>query len=572
MITGSQDRGDGNRPGTHLPTRAVTFWFQTALSLLSGLMLGFSFPPSPFGILACFGLIPLLIVIADCRTIGRGLRFTYLAFLVFHVITLNWTGGFSHGNDPYMMIAGTLTMAVHPLFYLLPMGAYIVLRRSLGEIPALIALPAIWVAYEYTHSLSEWSFPWLTIGNSQSYDITGIQFITATGIYGLSLWILVLNVLVYVLYSLRAQNRIRLRSPKGILWLAGIMLLFYLPQLHGLVVLSEIEDAAGKPEGGGTVAVGIVQPDLDPWQKWTMSRNETVQLYLELTDSLSTDGTPCKPEIVFWPETAIPYYVTTARNSSILNEIRATLDTLGVALLTGAPHAVFYEDSNDAPASAKQNPLTGQRYDAFNAALFIQPGLEEIQWYGKMKMVPFAERVPYADFLHFIDFLRWDVGIGGWQIGPEQTVFVEERTGARFCAMICYESIYPAFVADFVRNGAEFISIITIDSWWGRMSGAFQHRQFSVFRAVENRRWLVRCALGGISCFIDPYGRVHDETELFTRALLCRTIERRDDLTLYTRRGDWLAQSCLWLTCLFLAAGLGQRFMNRNRELLWKPE
>ena len=80
-------------------------------------------------------------------------------------------------------------------------------------------------------------------------------------------------------------------------------------------------------------------------------------------------------------------------------------------------------------------------------------------------------------------------GIGGWQIGPRQTIFTERRTGTRFCALICYESVYPGFVASFVRSGAEFISIITIDSWWAKMSGAYQHHQFAIFRAVENRRW-----------------------------------------------------------------------------------
>jgi apolipoprotein N-acyltransferase len=535
-------------------------------------MLGFSFPPSPFGILACFGLVPLLVVLADISSTWRALRYSYLTFLVFHVITLNWTGGFSHANDVYMMIAGTVTMTVHPFFYLLPMGAYLFTRRHLGELPALVALPVFWVAYEYTHSLSQWSFPWLTIGNSQSYDIASIQFITATGVYGLSLWILMVNILAYVIYSLAANRRLRLLSLRGGMWIALLLAFFYLPKVHGLLLLSGVEDRSPETlRAGNTVSVGIIQPNLDPWQKWSMSGYETLELYLHLTDSLLTDDSACKPDLVFWPETAIPYYLLTDRNRTALTQIQRFLDTAGVALLTGVPHAEFYEDPSAAPASAKRLASTGQRYDAFNAALLIQPGSDEVQWYGKMKMVPFAERVPYANYIRFIDFLRWDVGIGGWQIGPDTTVFVEKRTGARFSTMVCYESTYPAFVAEFVRRGAEFISIITIDSWWGKMSGAYQHRQFSVFRAIENRRWLVRSALGGISCYIDPYGRVENETELFTRAVLCHRVEREQELSFYTRHGDWLAQGCLWVACILLAAGVGQRFLNKNREELWKP-
>jgi apolipoprotein N-acyltransferase len=182
-------------------------------------------------------------------------------------------------------------------------------------------------------------------------------------------------------------------------------------------------------------------------------------------------------------------------------------------------------------------------------------------------MVPFAERIPYAEVFSFADFLRWDVGIGGWQIGPEMTLFTDARTDTRFSAIICYESSYPGFVADFVRRGAQFISLITIDSWWGKMSGAFQHQQISVLRAVENRRWIARCAQGGISCFIDPYGRAHDKTELFTQRVLSRTIEKRNDLTCYTAQGDLLGEILLWLTGAFAAAGFGQAFLKRKRKL-----
>jgi apolipoprotein N-acyltransferase len=136
--------------------------------------------------------------------------------------------------------------------------------------------------------------------------------------------------------------------------------------------------------------------------------------------------------------------------------------------------------------------------------------------------------------------------------------------------MICYESTYPDFVASFVRKGAEFIAIITIDSWWDKMSGAYQHQQFAVFRAVENRRWVARCAVGGISCYIDPYGRVFDQTELFTRATLVRTIDRDNELSFYTAHGDWLAEGSLFLAGMFVAASFGQKFRLQQRRQLWK--
>ena len=116
------------------------------------------------------------------------------------------------------------------------------------------------------------------------------------------------------------------------------------------------------------------------------------------------------------------------------------------------------------------------------------------------------------------------------------------------------------------------ISLITIDSWWDHMSGAYQHVQFAVFRAVENRRWIARCAVGGISCFIDPYGRQYDRTALFTQAALCRTIGLETGQTLYTRLGDWFGELMLFVAGLALAAAAGQKFFSAKRERQWQEK
>jgi len=544
---------------------------RAVLCILSGILLGASFPPSTLGILACFGLVPLLIVLSDIDEIGPGLRYSYLAFLVFHVITLNWTGGYAHGNDPYMMIAGAVTMVVHPLFYFIPMFIYLVTKKRFGEKTALVALPFAWVGYEYSHTLSEWSFPWLTIGNSQSYDLARIQFISVTGVLGLSFWIILLNILAYVFYSILARRGTRPFPRTAAVPLAGFLLLYYLPAVYGRAALADAPQTPdGLTQGEKTITVGMIQANVDPWEKWTQNGYASLERYLDMTTMLVDTARGRKPDLVLWPETAVPYDLHSEMNRPLLQSVRERVSKSNVAVLTGMPYFHFYKDSSSAPPSAKRRRLTGERYDAFNAAVLIQPGEEGLPWYGKMKMVPLAERVPYADVFAFMDFLQWGVGIGGWQIGPKQTIFTEDRTGTKFCALICYESVYPGFVASFVRLGAEFIAIITIDSWWDRMSGAFQHERFAVFRAVENRRWLARCAVGGISCYIDPYGRLYDETELFTTRTLNRTIGRSSALTYYTEHGDWLGQVCLWMAGLFLAGVAGQTFKNRIRAQQWQ--
>ncbi len=537
------------------------------LAVLSGVLLGLSFPPFPLGLFACVGLVPLLIVLNAFPHPKQTFRFMYVALFVFHVITLNWTGDYVEANDVYMMIAGAVTMVVHPLFYFLPLGAYVVIRRHLGEPVALTALPFAWVGYEYTHSLTEWSFPWLTLGNSQSYDIGRIQFIEWTGVFGVSFWVLVLNVLVYLIVRALLERR-SLRSRPVILPSLLLVVLALIPSLHGWIVLQGEEQESSRERD--SIAVGIIQTNIDPWDKWRANGYATVDLYMRMTRALVESTASCKPDLVLWPETAFPFDIMNPANSDLLASLQHQLGVWDVSVLTGLPHKVSYTDTLAAPPSARLNTTTRERYDWYNAASLIQSSGDPPTWYGKMKLVPFAERVPYADALRFVDFLRWDVGIGGWQIGPDTSVFVDRRTGARFNALICYESTYPGFVAAFVRKGAEFITLITIDSWWDHMSGAYQHQQIAIFRAIENRRWIARCAVGGISCFIDPYGRVYDATELFTTRALCRQIERRTGLSFYTRHGDWLGEISFWVALILVAAAMGQGFLTKQRRQLWQ--
>lgn len=548
-------------------------WFRIGLSVLSGILLGASFPPSPYGVFACFSLVPWLIVMADLRRTKPALGYSYVTFLVFHVITLNWTGGYEHGNDLYMMIAGALTMTVHPLFYFIPVSLFLFVRKGFGEKVALMALPLLWVGYEYFHSLGEWSFPWLTIGNSQSYDLAIVQCVSITGVYGLSLWILVVNVLAYVLYSSLAQVRWKFLSARSLGFTAIVGSVYFLPKLYGSMILDDapLQGEGGLENGQKTITVGMAQPNIDPWVKWTQNAATTMQAYLAMTETM-VRSSPVKPDVVLWPETAIPYRFLSRGQESLLTYLKAQVDHVDVSVLTGFPHKVSYDDPSLAAPSAKTTPGTGERYEEYNAAVFLQPGVPETPWYGKMKMVPFAERVPYADLFYRLDFLRWGVGTGGWQLGKDSTLFQENRTGTRFCTLICYESTYPSFVSAVVKRGAEFIAIITIDSWWGHMSGAFQHQQFAIFRAVENRRWIARCAVGGISGFIDPWGRMYDKTDLFTRASPVREIGRSTTLSPYARHGDWLAVAAMAFGGMFVAAALGQRFVKRKRRLEWKEE
>jgi apolipoprotein N-acyltransferase len=524
------------------------------LALSSGLLLAGSFPPSPFHALAYVGLIPLLVLLESMEGWWRSIRYSYLAFLVLHIATLYWTGGFVVGKDIWMMIAGGALLVVHPLFYVLVMVLYRLVRRRLGLLFGLISFPFLWIAFEYSHSLGEFSFPWITLGNSQAYDLPRIQIAEFTSVYGISFLILMFNITGFVLVSKIASDRWTFRSRGTRFCIVFLTVLYVGPWIYGRIAME-----GGEPVGNARqVNVGIVQPNIDPWEKWSTngynrwaSYERQVGILLGATKSLSQE----QPDLVVWPETAIPFRILLPAFQPYLLKLRGNLDSLRVSVLTGLPSTILY-DSTNAPITATRDEARKIYYDDFNSSTLFVPGQPPGPVYRKIVLVPFAERIPYAETFRFlIEPLKWNVGIGMWGIGKDTLVFslpLRDGSSATLSSMICYESVYPNFVREFVRRGAEFLVIITNDSWWGNTPGAYQHASYASFRAIENRRWIVRVANGGISGFVDPDGLFHDETKLYSAATVRRAIEPRRDQTFYVKHGDLFAVVCSCVAALFL--------------------
>jgi apolipoprotein N-acyltransferase len=302
--------------------------------------------------------------------------------------------------------------------------------------------------------------------------------------------------------------------------------------------------------GIDTVNVGIVQPNVDPFDKWT-KRSDQMPILLAYTEKLAHQ----KTDLVVWPETAIPLFILQPQYSDYLGVVRSMLDSLRISLLTGLPSIVYY-DSLNAPITAQKSLTPGMYYEEFNSTAAFVPGQTVVPVFRKIILVPFAERIPYAETFRFlIEPLKWNVGIGMWGIGRDTAVFSAPLTNGhavRFSSVICYESVYPDFVRQFVKRGAQFLVIITNDSWWGNTSGAYQHASYASLRAVENRRWIVRSANGGISGLIDPTGRIHQETKLYTVATIQGTIFSRDEMTFYTKYGDIFGIFCVAATAILL--------------------
>jgi len=466
-----------------------------------------------------------------------------------------WTGGFVVGKDIWMMTAGTAVIFIHPIFFLPIVLLAFVAKKRLGLVYGLIAYALFWTSFEYLHSLGEYSFPWLTIGNSQAYDLNRIQIVEYSSVYGLTLLIFAFNIIAFLLIMNQASGKWKFRSRQVLSLVSVLVVLYFGSALYGKYVIRKqsIDTKNG-------ISVGIIQPNFDPWEKWGGRYDDKWESYFSQLDYYFNETKQLsrfKPDIIFWPETAIPFHILLPRYSLFLSELLLLSDTLKLPIFTGLPIAEYF-DSLHAPATAERIGISNSYVESYNSAVLIQPNRIVGQIHKKSILVPFAERIPYAEtFRWLIEPLKWNVGISSWGKGEDTIVYslyLKDGRQTKFSGMICYESVYPNYVREFVKHGANFLVIITNDSWWGNTSGAYQHAAFASLRAVETRRWVVQCANGGISMIVDPTGKRQLTTSLYTKTKFIADIGLLSDETFYVKYGDIVAQICLAASIMMLIA------------------
>jgi apolipoprotein N-acyltransferase len=530
------------------------------LLVLSGVLLGISFPPFPFPfqLLMFVGLIPLFIVIEKRDRLIAVNRAVYLTFFIVCLITLYWVGSWQETADPFLMISGVLLIFVNPVLFLIPSTLYYFARKYLNAAAAIFFMPFFWVAYEYAYMLTDLSFPWLTLGNGLSYFTYFIQAADIIGALGLSLVVVLINVLLYKAFHLRNQIKKAIIPKAAAVFIFGLMLAYGYFRINGYNISTE------------KIKVGIIQPDLDPWDKWASGGIDSMmKLYLDLSQKAVDGGA----ELLIWPETALPVYLFGGTYRSQVDELFSFIRQNNVYLLTGMPDVIFYDrDDPSIPSDAKSGNNDDFFYTTYNAILLLSPQTVNLQRYGKMKLVPFGERVPYVDVFPFLgDLIRWGVGITGWNVGKEKTIFTlpisntnSDRDTLRINGLVCYESIYPAFVSEFINNGADLIVVVTNDSWYGKSSGPYQHKEIAVLRAIENRRTVIRAANGGVSCIINPLGITEVETELFTQTVFTADAVLQNEETFFTQNSLLvpIASSVIsvWVFGIFLLKKIKAKF------------
>jgi apolipoprotein N-acyltransferase len=512
------------------------------LTAISGVLIGISFTPfpMPFPLFLFFAFIPYFFVLEKRKTLLSINQANYLLVLILSIITIYWVGSWQSKADTFLMIGGGVLIFFYPVVFLIPSTLFYLSSKIFKREFILWFFPLFWVTGEYLLTLTDLKFPWLTLGHGLAKFTAFIQIADIIGAFGLSLIVLYINILLF-----KAAKIIIIGSKKFVLHIIIASLVFVIPIIYGGIKLSIYEDASDK------IRAGIIQPNIDPWDKWEVGGlNDLVDLYFDLSQKCIDNGA----EIIIWPETALPVYLLSGSYQNTLDTIYSFLKKNSVYLMTGMPDIRFYLNEGEAPKNAKYSEAGDYYYTTYNAVLLFSPDNNEVQRYGKMHLVPLGEKTPFVDQIPFLgNLLKWGVGISGWNTGQDTTVFVTKINSkeVNIGGIVCYESVFPIFVTHFVDRGAQFLTVVTNDSWYGNSSGPYQHKEFAALRAIENRRAILRSANGGISCLIDSRGITLKETKMFTRDYLVVDVPLNNEKTFYTRNPFIIPVLCsvfsLWI-------------------------
>jgi apolipoprotein N-acyltransferase len=465
------------------------------LSLFSGLLLFAAWPVSPFTFLIFIAFVPLLFLEQQINKRTKFFGWLYLTLLIWNTATTWWMCNSTVPGGISAILANSLLMSI-------PWIGFYNVKRRLGERIGYISLIVFWLTFEYIHLNWELSWPWLTLGNVFATHPDWVQWYEYTGTGGGSLWVIVINVLIFILLKKNIQQ-----SVINIKYSIIIFLLLLIPALFSLFLIrnsKELTETGNRNQQTNNIV--LVQPNIDPWDEKFVAGSEAIQLQKLI--QLSESQIDSETALVVWPETAIPIDINedSIRQSNFLIPVWDFLKHYPkINLLTGMEGFRLYKEQNKTEY-AQKIPNSNKYVDSYNSAVLMDSN--QFQVYHKSKLVPGAEKLP--SFLHFMDawFEKFGGTTSGYTSQLDRTVLKTYNKTYSIAPSVCYESIYGEFMSKYISNGANIIAIITNDGWWGNTAGYKQHENYARLRAIETRHWVVRSANTGISCFINPKGDV----------------------------------------------------------------
>ena len=415
--------------------------------ILSGLLLVFSFPNFNFSFLAYIGFVPLFFAI-ESKSPKKIFFISSAAGFIFYLGALYWLY--------HVTAIGLIIACLYLAFYF---GIFGIAISRFG----ILSAPVIWVILEYIQAnIPTMGFGWVLLGYSQYKNLPLIQIADFSGVYGVSFVVMMANVAIYRAFK---------KSFREIIIAALVLIVVF---GYGIMRVSEKKDR-------NSIKVSVIQGNIPQELKWDpQAQDMIIEKYAALTKMAALESI----DLIVWPETSFPGFFEI--DEDMTEKVLFLAKEIKTPLLIGV------------------NAEKDEKY--FNSAALISSNGSMTDRYDKIHLVPFGEYVPLSN--KFPALHKLILGeLGEFTPGKNFKIF---KFKADFGVLICFEDIFPEISRKFVDGGAKFLIVITNDAWYGKSGAAYQHAANSVFRAIENRVPVVRCANTGISCFIDSRGRIHD--------------------------------------------------------------
>jgi apolipoprotein N-acyltransferase len=511
----------------------------------SGALLALCFPPWGLDTLAWFALVPLIVAVwfgprggrwHAWRLFGLG----YVTGLVFFWMSLFWI---TEVTQPGWFVFA-LYLAIFPGLWALFTGILCRPRDPAGGSPAAIQqnewlrsfhnlrlavrAAAAWAGIEWLRGIAFTGFGWNSFGVAMWKNTAILQIAEFTGVVGVSFLLVLVNVIVVMTvrrFLYEASGGVRMRPHFDFTLTMALIVVSFgfgiwrMTQKHETWLLS----------------VAAVQANIPQDHKWDPAfEDHILATYLRLTGQ----ALPLKPDLLIWPEAATPRPMLD--DEHIKGEVIKILGQLRTNFLLGSIRFFGPDAFNSAILlSHFSSSKTGKQGDG-------------LQLYDKMHLVPFGEYVPLR---HSFPLFAWLVGNqvpSDFAAGQEPVVMQLANKPYRIGPLICFEDTVGDLTRQFAKRGAELLVTLTNDGWFRKSAGSEQHLANAVLRCAETKLPLVRAANTGVTCFIDPYGRVTQKLEqrgnTFVEGVLYGEIPIRLEppKTFYTRYGDLFAMLCFF--------------------------
>jgi apolipoprotein N-acyltransferase len=480
---------------------------RVSLLALSALLYSSAFPPLNWEFFGWIGLIPLFFLVKD-RTPGKA----WIDGFIWGYVWACTSFFFLREIEPFIPFAMAAIIALFPAFW----AASVPLLKIYFFVPADVQLKGVdaeahflhfekksrvkeclfvlvlaswWCVLEWIRTWIGTGFPWNFLAVTQWKNTPMLQICEFTGIYGLSFLLLFFNISAALSIDVWKNVFLKRKYERPFPFYIAIILIM-ISVFYGTSSAIKFNNAQDKVK----VNIAVLQGNIPQCR---MANDEQAKFALEEYLGLSELAVLTKPDLVIWPETAVPVPYNLAHPFGA--EYRFRLGQ--IIIKSGIPFLIGTIDFGKVYGPTRKP----EDIPIYNSAILLDPESKIVDTYNKIHLVPFGEYTPWGEYYPWI---KEKFGMGrSLSPGKRHTVF-NIKENVRATVNICYEDVFPEISRNCALAGANLLIIISNDAWYPKSSEPEQHLAHAVFRAVETRRPIVRSGNNNGSCVISSSGAI----------------------------------------------------------------